>query len=109
MVDVGCLEEKAMTIMCDIQGCIALAKDPKHHSHTKHIDIQHHFIRVKFEEEVIDLKYYATQDIIADVLTKGLAKDRHQIMMRAMRLVFIDTTQRGNVGDIRHYSNGGYR
>jgi len=28
----------------DNQGCIALSKNPTHHSHTKHIDIQHHFI-----------------------------------------------------------------
>ncbi len=44
MADVGLVQVGATTIMCDNQGCIALAKNPTHHSCTKHIDIQHHFI-----------------------------------------------------------------
>ena len=61
-------------IMCDNQGCIALAKNPKHHSRTKHIDVQHHFICEKVEEEVIELRYCPTQEMVADVLTKALAR-----------------------------------
>ena len=48
MADVGCMQEKATTIMCNNQSCVALAK--------KHIDVQHHLIREKVEEEVIDLR-----------------------------------------------------
>ena len=44
MADVGLHQGRAMTIMCDNQGCIGLAKNPTHHSRTKHIDVQHHFI-----------------------------------------------------------------
>jgi hypothetical protein len=44
MADVGLVQVGATTIMCDNQGCISLAKNPTHHSRTKHIDIQHHFI-----------------------------------------------------------------
>ena len=32
MADVGCVQHKATTIMCDNQGSIALAKNPKRHS-----------------------------------------------------------------------------
>jgi hypothetical protein len=39
MADVGLVQVGATTIMCDNQGCIALAKNPTHHSRTKHIDI----------------------------------------------------------------------
>jgi hypothetical protein len=49
MADVGLVQDGATSIMCDNQGCIALAKNPTHHSHRKHIDIQHHFIREKLE------------------------------------------------------------
>jgi hypothetical protein len=42
--DVGCTQDGASTIMCDNQGCIAVAKNPKHHSRTKYIDVHHHFI-----------------------------------------------------------------
>ena len=37
--DVGFVQENATKVMCDNQGCIALAKNPLHHSRTKHIDI----------------------------------------------------------------------
>jgi len=32
-------------IYCDNQGAVALAHNPEHHTRTKHIDIQYHFIR----------------------------------------------------------------
>jgi len=86
MADVGCVQDEATTIMCDNQGCIALAKNPKHHSRTKHIDVQHHFIREKIEDEIIDLRYCPTEHMVADVLTKALGRDRHQMMCKAMRL-----------------------
>jgi hypothetical protein len=70
MADVGLVQVGATTIMCDNQGCIALAKNPTHHSRTKHIDIQHHFIREKLESGEIGLKYCATQDMVADVLQR---------------------------------------
>ncbi len=53
MADVGLVQVGATTIMCDNQGCIALAKNPTHHSRTKHIDIQHHFIRAAYITHVL--------------------------------------------------------
>jgi len=37
-------EEKGLTLLCDNQGAIALAKDNRFHSRTKHIDLRYHFI-----------------------------------------------------------------
>ena len=54
MADVCYMLDGATTIKCDNQGCIALAKNPKHHSHTKHIDMRHHFIREAIENKVIE-------------------------------------------------------
>jgi hypothetical protein len=85
--------------MCDNQGCIALAKNPTHHSRTKHIDIQHHFIREKLESGEIGFKYCPTQDMVADVLTKALAKERHQNLTRSMGLRVLDYLQNGSVED----------
>jgi len=38
-------EKKAMVIQCDNQGAISLMKNPTQHARTKHIDVQHHFVR----------------------------------------------------------------
>lgn len=97
MADVGCVQEAATIIMCDNQGCIALAKNPKHHSRTKHIDVQHHFIREKIEDEVIELLYCPTEHMVADVLTKALGRERHVMLTKAMRLESIDTSLSGSV------------
>ena len=41
---------KPLTIMCNNQGAIALARDNKFHSHTKHIDLRYHFIHEAVDE-----------------------------------------------------------
>jgi hypothetical protein len=38
-------EKKAMVIRCDNQGAISLTRNPTQHARTKHIDVQHHFVR----------------------------------------------------------------
>ena len=83
--------------MCDSGGCITLAKNPTHHSNTKHIDVQHHFIREKLKNQEICLKYCPTEDMIAEVLTKPLAKVRHQTLTNAMGLEAFDYSQSGSV------------
>jgi hypothetical protein len=97
MADVGLVQNGATNIMCDNQGCIALAKNPIDHSRTKHIDIQHRFIREKLESGEIGLKYCPTQDMVADVLTKALAKERHHNLTRRMGLRVLDYLQSGSV------------
>ena len=65
----------ATIIYCDNQSAIALAKDPKFHPRTKHIAIQHHWVREKIAEQVVDLEYIQTSKQVADGLTKALPKD----------------------------------
>nr|BAB64354.1 unnamed protein product [Physcomitrium patens] len=75
---------------CDNQGCLTFAKNPKHHSRTKYIDIQHDFIWEKIEMEVIDMKYCATEDMLADLLTKALVKDRYYKLTKGLGLLAFD-------------------
>jgi transposase InsO family protein len=70
------------TIYSDSQGSIALTKNPGHHSRSKHIDIQYHLIREHVADGSIELIYMSTQDLIADVLTKPLARDRHHKLIK---------------------------
>ena len=51
---------------------IALARNPVHHARSKHIDIQHHFVREKIESKEIEISYMTTDEMIADALTKSL-------------------------------------
>jgi len=55
-------KEKDITLLCDNQGAIVLAKDNKFHSRTKHINLQYHFIYQAVEEGKINVKYVPTSD-----------------------------------------------
>ena len=62
--------------MADNQGAIALAKDNKFHSCTKHINLHYHFICEAVEDERIKMEYILTGDNIADIFTKPLPKPK---------------------------------
>ena len=72
MGDLGRQLDAPTIIYEDNQGAIELAKNAKYHNRTKHIDICHHFVRERVDE--IQVIYCPTGDMIADMITKGLAK-----------------------------------
>lgn len=61
----------------DSQSAQKLARNLICHSRTKHIDIRHHFIRQLINDDIVNLLYISTDCMLADVLTKGLSKDKH--------------------------------
>ena len=65
---------ESMSINCDNQGAITLSKDNKFHAQTKHINIRYHFIREAVEDRKIQVEYIPTDDNVADIFTKPLAK-----------------------------------
>jgi hypothetical protein len=73
-------------IMEDNQGAIALAHNPEYHARTKHIDVQYHFVRECVEMGKVKLVYCPTEEMVADALTKPLARDRHWGFLRKMGL-----------------------
>ena len=92
---------ESTVIFEDNQGCIALAKNPVSHDRTKHIDIRYHFIREQIEAKTIDVRYLPTEDMLADLLTKGMTKERHLKLCGEMNLIgkreLIETKNEGGV------------
>ena len=60
-------------ILEDNQAAICLAKNPQFHGHAKHIDIKYHFVREQVANGNIAVKYCRSEDMLADMLTKGLS------------------------------------
>jgi hypothetical protein len=58
----------------DNQGVLALVKNPHLHERSKHIDVCHHYIRDLAEKGKLDITYIPTADMVADGLTKPLAR-----------------------------------
>ncbi|KAG9450514.1 hypothetical protein H6P81_010479 [Aristolochia fimbriata] len=61
-----------LTVYCDNTIAINISKNPVQHSRTKHIDIRHHFIRELVEGGKVTLKYFSTENKLADIFTKIL-------------------------------------
>ncbi len=49
-----------------------MAKNDSSSTRTKHIDIQHHFVRDSLSKNKFSIEYYSTKDMAADLLTKPL-------------------------------------
>ncbi|OUC43997.1 integrase core domain protein [Trichinella nativa] len=69
---------KSVVLQSDNQSALKLAKNPAFHAGTKHIDIRYHFIREAAERKDVELRYLPTEQMVADVLTKGLFKPKHE-------------------------------
>lgn len=59
------------------KGAGDLARNPCHHSRSKHIDVKHHFIRECISNSVISLNQVPTNSMLADILTKPLKRIKH--------------------------------
>ena len=66
--DLGIYQEH-VSVFCDSQSAIYLAKNQVHHSRTKHIDVRFHFVREIIDEGDILLKKIRTVDNPADMMT----------------------------------------
>jgi len=87
------MSKYALTIVfCDNQGMISLAKNPTHHRKTKHVDVQLHFIGDHIEKGMINVEYCPTENMLADLMTKGLPHERHKRLLRSMGVGSSDYT-----------------
>jgi hypothetical protein len=63
-----------------------------HHAKTKHVDVQLHFIRDHVEKGTINIEYCPTDDMLADILTKGLAREKHGRFLEMMGMGTCEVT-----------------
>jgi hypothetical protein len=68
------LELEATCILCDNQNCMKLSENPVFHDKSKHIEIKYHYVRDMVQKGVVRLQYIATDEQVANVLTKPLSR-----------------------------------
>jgi len=64
-------------LLGDNQGSLELARNPRVHGRSKHIDTHYHSVREKVKERHFELLYVPTHDNLADLLTKALPNPWH--------------------------------
>ena len=75
--ELGYEQTEPMLIRGDNQGSMSIAEDPQFHKRTKHFNVKVHYIREKIKEKTIKVEYCPTAEMIADIMTKPLARARH--------------------------------
>lgn len=92
--DLGCEQYQPTKIKEDNQSCLKLIENQKFSNRTKHIDTKYHFVRDISAKNLVKFEYCASQDNVADVMTKPLGS----IKMQQMRLLLgIEDIRRGGV------------
>ena len=88
-------KDEPLRLNCDNQGARALAKDNKFHSQTKHIDLQFHFIREAVEDNKLLITYVPTEENMADIFTKALARPKFEGFVERLGLREVKGSEEG--------------
>ncbi|KAL6329493.1 hypothetical protein AAG906_021501 [Vitis piasezkii] len=77
-------EFKALT-----QATISIAKNLAHHDRTKHVEIDHHFIKEKIEEGILNLIHTPTSLQVANIFTKALPRMKFKELISKLGMTSI--------------------
>jgi hypothetical protein len=55
----------------------------------KHVDVFHHFLRERVARGEVKVDYIATEDMVANTLTKALGKQQHDKCSKVMGIVSV--------------------
>ena len=85
-IGISALADEAVMIYIDSMVALAYTKDPKYLRRTKHIDIHFHYIRDIVAQGEVVLQHISINRMVADPLTKAIARDAFQTHRRSMGL-----------------------
>jgi hypothetical protein len=68
--------DEIVTVFSDNQVVQEIARKPVYHCRSKHLDVRHNFMRELVWERKIKLEYFNTREMIADMLTKAVPKNK---------------------------------
>jgi len=80
-------QEEPTPLYVDNQSTIRLIEDPTFHQRTKHIHVKYHFVRQEVRKENICVSYVASQEQLADVMTKAVTPDIFKRLRQRLNVV----------------------
>ena len=92
--DIFDLKLDATCIYCDNQSCVKLSKNPVFDEKLKHIEIKYHYIRNMVQRGVVKLQYVVTNEHIADVFMKPLARVKFEYFREKLGVLQIEVSSK---------------
>ena len=83
------MSSDAIPLYCDNNDAIALAKEPRSHQKSKHIERRFHLIRDYLEKDYVEVKRVNSTDNVADPLTKPLGQQKIEAHLEKMGLRYV--------------------
>ena len=80
------LADEDVKMYCDSMATLAHAKDPKYHRKSKHIQTRYNYIRFAITQGEVILQHISTSRMVANPLTKAIARDAFQAHVRSLGL-----------------------
>jgi len=78
-------ENKPLPILCDNEGALSHITNGVIKSRTKHIDFVHNS-RDLHERGIVNYSWISIQEIVVDIFTKALGRQKHERFTKAMGL-----------------------
>ena len=85
--DLNVDKKDPLKIYEDNQSAISMGKNPQFHGRSKHIEIKYHFLRDHIEKKLVIIQYCATNEMLADLLTKGISKEQFEKLRQKIGVV----------------------
>ncbi|KAM2532001.1 hypothetical protein PS1_000671 [Malus domestica] len=69
----GFKAKEATSLYCDNKSAQEIAENPVQHDITKHVEVDHHFIKEKLEKKIVSIPFVNSEEQLADILTHAVS------------------------------------
>jgi len=76
LAEFGHAEKEPTLFSCDSESALNLIKNPVISPKTKHVNVSYHYTREQVTNGTIKFKFVGTNSMVADILTKNLARQK---------------------------------